>query len=105
MKKAIQSSIWALVATGLTGLAFVAPAAADGHGTKDLSTVTCKDVLLASGEERDGIVLVLHAYLMGEAKQPTYDADVLAEATDRFFEACISEPDAQALKTLRDELK
>ena len=105
MKKAIQSRIWALMATGLTGLAVFTPAVADEHDTKDLSTVTCKDVLLASGDERDGIVLVLHAYLLGEAKQLTYDADVLAEATDRFFDACIAKPDSQALKTLRDELK
>ena len=91
--------------TGLAGLAWVAPAAADGHGTKDLSTVSCKDVLLASGDERDAVVLVLHAYLLGEAKQLTYNADVLAEATDRFFDACIAKPDAQALETLRNEVK
>lgn len=105
MQRAIQSSIAALVMTGLACFALVSPAIADEHGTKDLSTVTCKDVLLASGDERDGIVLVLHAYLLGEAKQLTYDADVLAEATDRFFDACIAKPESQALKTLRDELK
>jgi hypothetical protein len=91
--------------TGLACLALISPAVADEHDTKNLSTVTCKDVLLASGDERDGIVLVLHAYLLGEAKQLTYDADVLAEATDRFFETCIAKPESQALKTLRDELK
>ena len=36
---------------------------------KDLSAVSCRDVLLASGEHRDDFVLVLHAYLLGEAKQ------------------------------------
>ena len=105
MKKSFQLHIRALVMTGLASLAFVAPAAADGHGNKDLSTVICKDVLLASGDDRDAVVLVLHAYLLGEAKQLTYDADVLAEATDRFFDACIAKPDAQALETLRKEIK
>jgi hypothetical protein len=72
---------------------------------KDIGSITCKDVLLASGEVRDGVILVLHGYLLGEAKQLTYDSDVLAEATDRFFDACIAAPDAKALETLRDQLK
>lgn len=72
---------------------------------KDISSITCKDVLLASGEIRDGVVLVLHGYLLGEAKQLTYDTDVLADATDLFLDACIANPDAQALATLRDQLK
>ena len=104
MKKSLQLRILALMVAGLATLALVAPAAADGHDTKDLSTVTCKDVLLASGDDRDAVVLVLHAYLLGEAKQLTYNADALAEATDRFFDACIAKPDSQALKTLRDEI-
>ena len=105
MKKSFQLHIRALMVAGLASLAFVAPAAADGHDTKDLSAVTCKDTLLASGDDRDHIILVLHAYLLGEAKQLTYDADALAEATDRFFDACIAKPDAQALETLRNEIK
>ena len=105
MKKSFQLHIRALLVAGLASLAFVAPSAADDHGNKDLSTVVCKDVLLAHGNDRDAIVLVLHAYLLGEAKQLTYNADALAEATDRFFDACIAKPDAQALETLRNEIK
>ena len=62
-------------------------AIAQDEEIKDLSTVSCRDVLLAHGEERDGVILVLHAYLLGEAKQLTYDANELAEATDSFFDA------------------
>ena len=78
---------------------------ADEPTEKNLSAVTCRDVLLASGDERDGFVLVLHGFLLGEAKQITYDSDVLAVATDRFFEACLETPDASALSTMRDQLK
>lgn len=102
-----QSIAGALAMVGLACMAFVTSdaATADEHTARDLSAVTCKDVLLASGEDRDGIILVLHAYLLGEAKQLTYDVDVLAEATDGFFETCIAKPESQALKTMRYQLK
>ena len=80
-------------------------AIAQDEEIKDLSTVSCRDVLLAHGEERDGVILVLHAYLLGEAKQLTYDANELAEATDSFFDACLEDPAAQALGTLRNQIK
>ena len=60
---------------------------------------------MASGEERDGAVLVLHGYLLGEKKQLKYDSDVLSVATDAFLSHCIDNPDSQALKALRDQLK
>jgi hypothetical protein len=72
---------------------------------KSLGAVTCRDVLLASGEDRDGFVLVLHGYILGESKQLTYDADVLAIATDHFLEACIKSPDASALSTMSDQIE
>jgi len=71
----------------------------------DIGSITCRDVLLSSGEVRDGVILVLHAYLLGEAKQLTYDDNVLGEATDRFLDACIAKPDTQALATLREQMK
>lgn len=72
---------------------------------KSIAAVTCRDVLLASGEDRDGFVLVLHGYILGESKQLTYDSDLLATATDNFLDACIASPDASALSTMRDQLE
>lgn len=96
-----------LVVAALAAFAIGTPGVANAQEdeSKDISSITCKDVLLASGEVRDGVVLVLHGYLLGEAKQLTYDSDVLADATDQFLDACIADPDAQALATLRDQLK
>jgi len=34
----------------------------------------------------------------------TYDAGALAIATDEFFEACLSSPNASALVTMRNQL-
>ncbi len=96
---AVLTSV-AILLTGAPDAAF-----AQDAEMKDLSTVTCRDVLLAHGEDRDGVILVLHAYLLGEAKQLTYSADALAEATDRFFDACLDDPAAEALSTMRDEVR
>ena len=104
MTRITKAATALLISIAVLGPAAASVAAAEGEESKDLRTVSCRDVLLAHGEERDGIILVLHAYLLGEAKQPVYDADALAEATDRFFDACIDEPEAQALGTLREQL-
>jgi len=71
---------------------------------RDLGSLSCRDILLASGAARENLVLVLHAYLLGEAKQLEFNAIELAEGTDRFLHACIAKPDAQALQTMRNEV-
>jgi len=92
-----------LSALAVASILFSTGSSAQESAEKDLSAVTCRDVLLAAGEDRDGFVLVLHGYLLGESKQLTYDADVLADATDKFFEACLETPDASALSTMREQ--
>ena len=59
----------------------------------DIGTVTCRDILMASGKDRDGAVLVLHGYVLGEKKQLKYDTEVLSVATDAFLNNCIENPD------------
>ena len=98
MKQTLVTTL-AVVGMSLGGLA-----AAQDDTTKDLTSVTCRDVLLATGDERDGIILVLHAYLLGEKKQTGYDTDALGAATDRFLDACIDAPDAEALGTMREQV-
>jgi hypothetical protein len=67
--------------------------------------LSCRDILLPSGNARENLVLVFHAYLLGEAKQLDFNALDLAEGTDRFLNACIDEPDPQALQTMRDAIE
>lgn len=72
---------------------------------RNLGSLSCRDILLTSGNARENLVLVFHAYLLGEAKQLDFNALELAEATDRFLNACIDKPDAQALQTMRDSIE
>lgn len=78
-------------------------AQADEAELEDIGDLSCRDVLLAAGEDRDSIILVLHAYLLGEAKQLTFDPEVLSSATDDFLDACIAYPDKGALETMRKQ--
>ncbi len=103
----IKSLIKSLTIVSIAACAMSAPGiviAAEDE-LSDINSITCKEVLLASGEDRDGAILVLHAYLLGEAKQPKYDDNVLAAATDRLLDACVYSPDAKALATLREQIK
>jgi len=76
-------------------------AALSAETTGDLASVTCKELLLSSGESRDQIVLALHAYLLGEQKQTQYNIEKLSAATDALLESCIAKPGAGALAQLR----
>ena len=105
MTRKIRATIALLTTLVILGPLSANVAIAQDDEIKDLRSVSCRDVLLAHGEERDGIILVLHAYLLGEAKQLTYSADSLGEATDRFFDACIEAPESEALATMREQLK
>ena len=59
----------------------------------DLTVVTCKDLLRADGEERDNLLVFMHGYMNGKAGDATINAPVLAEATDKIIDTCISTPD------------
>lgn len=97
----------AVVLVGALGNAFaqdeeVHPDVLQFEEVRNLGSLSCRDILLASGPARENLVLVLHAYLLGEAKQLEFNAFELAEGTDRFLHACIAKPDAQALQTMRN---
>ena len=82
-------------------LSTVSGAHAQDADADDIGAYTCRSLLLASGDEREGTILVLHAYLLGEAKQTRYDPEALGAATDLLLDACTEKPDALALDTLR----
>ena len=108
MSNKLQLTAMKLLAVAViaaSAAAYPGIASAQDDQMTDLGAITCKDVLLASGEDRDAVILVVHAYLLGEAKQLTYNDNVLGGATDRFLEACIAAPDTQALATMRKQLK
>ena len=84
-----------VLSVGLTGMA-----AGEDEAVKDLTAYSCKDVMRLSGTDRDVAIGVLHAYLLGKKGATTYNVEKLAEATDRFIDHCLDNPNDKALATM-----
>ena len=76
------------------------PATAAPSGKQDLSTYLCKDVMRASGTDRDVAVGILHGYVQGTKGTTVYDASKLSTASDQFLEYCLDHPNEGALATM-----
>jgi hypothetical protein len=66
----------------------------------DLSAITCKEIMVLSGEDRDLSILFLHGYFVGKSGKTVVDSEELAEATDVFIDQCLDHPGAKALATM-----
>ncbi len=72
-----------------------------GHSDpNDLKTVTCKEVMRLSGEERWAALGVLHGYALAKKGTTVYVIDKLAQATDDFMDYCLDNPKAGALEAM-----
>jgi hypothetical protein len=69
--------------------------------TKDLNGYVCKDVMILSGEDRDMALAMLHGLRLGEKKTTQFVTEVLAEATDKYINYCLDNPNANALEAFR----
>ena len=84
--------------------------ASDGKASKekklvDINDYTCRDILLATGEERDLAIMFIQGYFVGKSGKTTFDRDQLAEATDRFLDLCLDDPKRLPVKTMAKALK
>lgn len=71
----------------------------------DMGGFTCRQVLLAPGDERDLTVVFLQGFFIGKSGGTTFDQATLARATDRFLDGCIDHPDDAALAVMERALK
>jgi hypothetical protein len=69
--------------------------------TKDLNSYVCKDVMILSGDDRDMALAMLHGLRLGEKKTTQFVTEVLAEATDKYMNYCLDNPNANALEAFR----
>jgi len=67
----------------------------------DIAPITCKEVMILSGDDRDAVISFLHGYLLGESKQTQANLTKLGRATDDFMSNCLDAPTAKALETMR----
>jgi len=89
----------------LLGIAFAGVAAGQDEGMKDLNNYVCKDVMRMSGTERDVAIGVLHAFILGKKGTTVVDVKKLSDATDRFIEHCLDNPNDKAVETMEKMTK
>ena len=77
-----------------------AAGAAESTGSKrDFGTLSCKDIMRLSGEEREIALAFAHGYRLGKKNTTQYDVDALAGITDRFIDYCLDHPAENGLQS------
>ena len=83
----------------VASITYGAPAGS-AEGDKNVGNFVCKDIMRASGENRDAAIAFLHGYLLGRSGSQTGNSEKLATATDRFIEHCLDHPKEKAIDAL-----
>ncbi len=82
-------------------LAFASDQEASVEEMYAITEVTCKEVMILGGDDRDEVISFLHGYLAGEARKSVIDIVKLGLTTDKFLDKCLDSPNEKALNTLR----
>lgn len=86
-------------ATMLSGvLAGPARAEEDIQTRLNIDEISCREALKMVGEERAFTAIFFHGYISGKKNENVFDADALAEATDKIADYCIDNPSEKLLK-------
>lgn len=88
-------------------LTFALAPAAHGESTTELdadtahalpvTTLDCRTLLQAGGEERDLLLALFHGYVAGKAGASEMDTVKMSFTTDRVIDHCIDKPDDSVL--------
>lgn len=74
----------------------------EGGGDKssviDLKDYTCRDILLADGNNRDLSIMFLQGFFLGKSGDTKFSEARLGELTDNFLDGCLSSPNASAVE-------
>jgi len=89
---------------GAIALAVTSIGSAD-DAMRDMNDYSCRDILVASGEERDLAVMFLQGYFVGKSGKTTFDRDKLARATDKMIDLCLDATDGKLVETMGKALK
>jgi hypothetical protein len=69
-----------------------------------LTDMTCKEVMILSGEDRVGVISFLLGYFAGKSNTTDLNLTALSHATDKFLDTCLDNPTANALTTMQGAL-
>ncbi len=63
----------------------------------DIATITCKDLLLMEGDQRDSTLVFFHGVMLGRSQTTMLDSEKISNQTDKVLEMCIAEPDSKLM--------
>ena len=69
-----------------------------------LTAMTCKEVMILSGEDRVAVISFLLGYFAGKSNTTDLNLNTLTHATDKFVDTCLDNPAANALSTMQGAL-
>lgn len=90
-------SLTAALLLALVALPLAAQAPADAAPSAEvrelpISTMTCRQLLQASGDDRDLLLALFHGYVAGKAGKTSMDTVKMSFATDAVVDHCIDKP-------------
>jgi hypothetical protein len=68
------------------------PAPSDEVRALPITTMTCRQLLQASGSDRDLLLALFHGYVAGKAGKASLDTVQMSFATDAVVDHCIDKP-------------
>ena len=63
--------------------------------------MTCGEMLIQTGSSRDFTMIYMHGVINGLQKDFLFDAVKVSEATDKIYEMCIADTDANLLEVFK----
>jgi len=103
--KSTKIAFAATMALSLLPISFAAaaetPDAVESGLTVQFNEMTCAEMLIQSGKERDFTMIFMHGVINGLQKDFLFDAVKLSEATDRIYEMCIADTNANLLEVFK----
>ena len=63
----------------------------------DITTITCKDLLLMEGDQRDSTLVFFHGVMLGRSQTTRLDSEKISNQTDKVLEMCIARPNSKLM--------
>ncbi len=68
----------------------------------DIATITCKDLLLMEGDQRDSTLVFFHGIMIGRNNTTMLDSEKITNQTDKVLEMCIAKPASKLMSVFEE---
>jgi len=77
------------------------PGAVESGLKVQFNEMTCGEMLIQTGSTRDFTMIFMHGVVNGLQKDYMFDAVKVSEATDKIYEMCVADTDANLLNVFK----